>query len=62
LNSAHSELNWTAAGRPVDGLWTGHTLSIARQNAAMDGWTGPGDQVYPMAPTFMMLSSHDSVT
>jgi len=33
----------TPGGRVMDGLWTGHTLTIARSYATMDGWTGPRD-------------------
>lgn len=48
----------TPRGRVMDGL----DLTIARFYATTDGWTGTGDQVYPHPLSFMMLSSHDSVT
>jgi hypothetical protein len=46
-SSDHRPPQRTGPGRLADGYRTGSTLTIARQNAAADGWTGPGGQVYP---------------
>jgi hypothetical protein len=43
----HRRSRRTGPGRLADGYRTGSTLTIARQNAAADGWTGTGGQVYP---------------